>query len=160
MTLILEIKVPVDDSDVKRRDSQQKAKQKKCADKLCLRNTGDMVNVGETVFIKQHEKNKLSPHFNIETISVVGVKGSIVTAHNPSLGSKKRNVSQFKRAHDIQYITQPAVEPKDLTHEENSNPVLSGLPQNVPDSSSAEKSTAQCKVQRPKGEIKRPEKRL
>ena len=79
-TLIPEINVPVDDSDVRRCDSQQKAKQKKYADKLCLRNTNNTVNVGETDFIKKYEKNKLLQHFNPEPMSIVGVKGTLKTS--------------------------------------------------------------------------------
>ena len=73
-------------------------------------------------FIKQYEKIKLSPHFN----PLGNGKGSMMMAHSPSLGTKTRNISHFKKAHDVQHKTQP----EDLTYEESLNPglTLNGSP--------------------------------
>ena len=95
-----ECSVPICDDEVRAQDAQSKLKQKYYADKKNCNRPPVNYSVGDTVLIKQNKYNKLTPAYNPEPMVVEQVKGSMITARSPGLGTKTRNASLYKRIED------------------------------------------------------------
>ena len=95
-TCIPEVTCMKDDSIVRARDSEMKAKQKQYADERNHAKSSEIC-VGDTVLIRQKKRNKLTPAYNPEPFVVEKIKGSMITARSPNLGVKSRNSSMFKQ---------------------------------------------------------------
>nr|XP_039266337.1 uncharacterized protein K02A2.6-like [Styela clava] len=94
-----------DDKELRECDSKQKTIQKRYADKRLCTRPASQLHIGDMVLVRQRRYNKLTPAYNPEPMTVVAVKGSMVTARSPGLGNKTRNISQFKKVNDRQFQT-------------------------------------------------------
>nr|XP_039261226.1 uncharacterized protein LOC120337496 [Styela clava] len=101
--LLPEVIVPTVDNDLRDRDCFHKAKQKMYADaRNCLKPT-EQIHVGDSVIMRQNRSNKLSSAYRPEPMDVINVKGSMITAQSPNIGSKTRNASLFKKVNDCTF---------------------------------------------------------
>ena len=88
--------VDPDDSIVRQRDANAKAKMKQYSDAA----TGakpSVVKEGDVVLVRQQRHNKLSPTFSVEPHRVVRKKGSMLTLENPGGKRFSRNSSFVKK---------------------------------------------------------------
>ena len=58
------------------------------------------LHVGGTAFMKQPKTDKLRPVYNPAPMSVVQVKGSMITTDSPVIGRETRNSSHFRKVND------------------------------------------------------------
>ena len=55
------------------------------------------IQIGDQVLVKQRKRNKLSANFDIVPYLVTNVKGTMITAHSPTINKMiTRNISHFK----------------------------------------------------------------
>ena len=106
--LLPEIITPTDDRELRHRDKTQKEKQKRYADKKNCRKPITFLRVGDMVLLKQVKKNKLSSAYHPQPMSVIQVKGSMITARNQTLGAKTRNASHFVKIIDADFTADAA----------------------------------------------------
>lgn len=99
--LLPEVAQPVADKDIRKRDQERKARAKENADKRISSKEEDSIHPGDDVLMKQQQKNKLTPPYNPRPMRVVKVKGTMVTAENEEAGQKTRNISFFKKLHQV-----------------------------------------------------------
>lgn len=100
--LLPEISVPIVDDDLRVRDAAKKAKQKWYADAKSTKPVSQL-HIGDTVVVRQPKVNKLSTAYDTVPLTVVTVKGTMVTAKDTAHGTrvtKTRNASQFKKVVD------------------------------------------------------------
>jgi hypothetical protein len=117
--LLPELFIRVEDKELRTRDAEQKQQQKQYADaRNCVRSNIPL-HVGDTVLMKQTKTDKLCPAYNPAPMSVVQVKGSMITANSPVLGSKTRNSSHFRKVtdHDVTPETESTIENSDYSQD-------------------------------------------
>ena len=95
-TLLPEIAKPQDDDELRIRDEMMKSKQKMYADRKNCTKPPENFQIGDTVVVSQPKRDKLSPPYNPDPMTVTDVKGTMVTAHSDSNGTRTRNSSMFK----------------------------------------------------------------
>ena len=87
---------PVDDQEVRDRDSEAKEKGKLYADeKRCARESD--VKEGDKVLLRQDRKNKLTPTFRPEPYHVLDKTGNSVVVESPDGVQYKRNSTHVKK---------------------------------------------------------------
>ena len=93
-TKLPEIQFENDDAYVQERDAMQKRKMKMNADKKRKARKSEF-KIGDTVLVKQERKNKMSTPFNPKPLTIVDIKGTMITASRE--GTKiTRNASHYK----------------------------------------------------------------
>lgn len=84
------------------RDAFDKGKMKENTDRAKRAKTSEII-MGDTVLVKQHKQNKLSTNFNPDPYTVIGKKGTMITAYNEKKDhTVTRSISHFKRVPAIQ----------------------------------------------------------